>query len=246
MVVVTLLEQIKNSGSDHMTRCAHARVLCCFSHARLFATLWTVAHQASLSQALLTFDGSVRLCCHTWAAICCHFTSYTPQSPSALLSSAQTCPSPVVTPKAPSLNNWKKLVYDPYICTPPDYPCSLSSSQEIILRLTTFLITLLWMHPGLATFFLKDGPRNWVSHPLFNKHLLKASYVPGPCSGSRDRNISTRPGTQSSWVDSQAYHSEIVQEVLWGRKYPGPGNREQVLLTQSGRKFQKGFLEETT
>ena len=33
-------------------------------------------------------------------------------------------------------------------------------SQEIILRLTTFLITLLWMHPGLATFFLKDGPQN--------------------------------------------------------------------------------------
>ena len=138
-----------------MTRCARARVLCRFSHARLFATLWTVAHQASLSQALLTFDGSVLLCCHTWAAICCHFTSYTPQSPSALLSSAQTCPSPAVTPKAPSLNNWKKLVYDPYICTSPDYPCSLSSSQEIILRLTTFLITLLWMHPGLATFFLK-------------------------------------------------------------------------------------------
>ena len=54
----------------------------------------------------------------------------------------------------------KKLVYDPYICTSPDYLCPLSSSQEIILRLTTFLITLLWMHPGLAMFFLKDGPQN--------------------------------------------------------------------------------------
>lgn len=120
----------------------------------------------------------------------------------------------------------KKVVYDPYICTSPDYLCPLSSSQEIILRLTTFLITLLWMHPGLATFFLKDGPQNWVLHSLFNKHLLKASYVPGACSGSRDRNLSTRPGTQSSWGDSHAYHSEIVQEVLWGKKYQGPGSRE--------------------
>ena len=113
-----------------------------------------------------------------WAAVCRPFTSYTPQSPSA-----QTCPSPAATPKAPSFNTWKKkLVYDPYICTSPDYLCPLSSSQEIILRLTTFLITLLWMHPGLATFFLTDGPQNWVLHPLCNKHLLKASYVPGACS----------------------------------------------------------------
>ena len=70
--------------------------------------------------------------------------------------------------------------------------------------------------------------------------------MPGVCSGPRDRNQPTRPGAPSSWGDSQAYHAEKVQGVLWGRKYQGPGSMEQVCLTHSGRKFQKGFLEETT
>lgn len=98
------------------------------------------------------------------------------------------------------------------------------------------------MHPGSATFFLKDGPQNWVLHPLFNKHLLKASYAPGACSGSRDRNLSTRPGTQSSWVDSQAYHSEIVPEVLWGESTRGLGAGNRLSWHSLGESSRKASL----
>lgn len=125
------------------------------------------------------------------------------------------------TPKAPSFNTWKKTSLWPLYLHFSDYLC------PVFLTGNYLETNHLPNHPSLDApkvwpRSFKDGPQNQVSHSLFNKHLLKASYVPGACSGSRDRNLSTRPGTQSSWGYNHAYHSRIVQEVLWGKKYQGP------------------------
>ena len=50
--VIEIIEPFQNSRKTVLSSCLHTRMLSCFSCVQLFVTLWTVAHQVSLSMGL--------------------------------------------------------------------------------------------------------------------------------------------------------------------------------------------------